>query len=262
MQRPWHGVLFAIAAAWASLATPLVTAQEASPPGDQSLVEPYTGPPIYLDQSDPPPPPTAVETSVKTEKYDDGSPRIERGVTKMSDDSFVADGIFREYYANKQRFVEGQYEAGEPTGEWVYYHENGKLAKKVSFVDGLPSGPIEIFRPDGTLAEKREFKAGVRSGEWVRFAEDGKQRLAEAHYKDGKPDGAWKAWHKSGQLLRETHFVDGQRDGEAREWNEDGSPLVVAQFKAGKRHGKTTQWLPNGEKVEREFADGKAVSSR
>src|SRR5687767_12351428 len=75
-------------------------------------VQPYTGPPIFLDEAEQVAEPTVVRTETVNEKYKDGTVRIEREIAHFSDNHFEANGKYREFYPNGKLFVEGQYVRG------------------------------------------------------------------------------------------------------------------------------------------------------
>jgi len=226
----------------------------------QLKIQPYTGDPILLEQPEAPPEPQIVERRVKkTAEFEDGKPRIVREVARYSDDSFVSNGSYKEYYQSGQVFVEGVFELGTRVGQWTYYHENGKVAKVVSYARGLPEGDVQVLRDDGTLKAKRTYKAGNRDGDWTMYDATGELILREEHYVDGKPEGVWKVWYESGKQWRETPFKAGVRDGTAIEWREDGSKRAEANFKEGLRDGPTISWSASGEKTEQLFEKGKRV---
>lgn len=224
-------------------------------------IEPYTGPPIYLPKAGESVPATEVESSVKKEDYKNGKVWIERGLTRFSDNSFVSDGVYREFYPDGQQFVEGEYDHGEPIGQWTYWRPTGQIAKKVTYKNGQPDGLIELFRADGTLEARKNFAEGKRDGEWETFAEDGQTRLTHHEYRQGTPTGDWKWWYENGQLQRESSFVDGKMNGVAQEWAEDGAKRAEVEFKEGKRHGLSKQWTPDGREVQQQYENGVPVST-
>ncbi|MEM1305075.1 MAG: toxin-antitoxin system YwqK family antitoxin [Planctomycetota bacterium] len=227
--------------------------------GEELKIERYTGPAIFLPEPDAPPPPRAVETRTDSSKYDDGTPRIERTVTRYSDDSFVSNGSFREYYQSGQLFVAGEFSAGLPAGEWTYYHATGEVSKKVTFERGQPSGVVTVLRADGTVAARRQFAAGKRTGVWRVYSEDGERVVQEQPYVDGKLDGAFKVWYDDGTLHRELNYKAGLRDGVSAEWDESGKKVAEVNFKAGLRDGSSIRWSPKGDKTERQYKGGKVV---
>ena len=205
------------------------------------------------------PPPSVVNTRTDKDKYEDGTPRIERTVTRYSDDSLVSNGDYREYYRTGTLFVEGSFSKGRPDGEWVYYHPTGELTKKVTFKKGQPDGKVEVLRADGTTLAEREYAAGKRAGVWKTYAEGGEQVLQEQSYANGKADGVWKTWFEDGTLQREVSFKAGERDGVSTEWDESGTKRGEVSYKAGKRDGPSIRWSSTGEKTERTYKAGKLV---
>lgn len=225
-------------------------------------VEPYTGPPIYLDEPETPPPPTVVDRQRATSNYPDGKLRWEREVARLSDNHFVADGYYREYYPDGKPFVEGTYKNGRQVGVWTYWHNNGTKSRQVTYKNGMPDGSWESHRADGTLEAKRSFKDGKREGEWIVYDDTGKQPLREEHYANGKPDGEWKLWFPSGKLNRQISFKNGKRDGLAVEYREDGSKALEGTYANGKLQGTTTLWSTDGRKVIQEYEGGRLVTER
>lgn len=222
-------------------------------------IEAYDGPPIYLEENSEVVPATVVGNTVQRDSYDNGKPKVERGLTKYSDNTLVSNGVYREYYQDGQQFVDGQFVDGAPTGEWTYWRPNGQLAKKVTYDRGRPDGQVEVRRADGTLEARRSYKLGKRDGLWELYAEDGETRIAEEPYTDGVRNGTSKSWFKNGNPLREITFVDGVVNGVALEWAEDGSKRGEVPFRDGKRHGVAKQWTADGREITQTYEDGKPV---
>ena len=223
-------------------------------------IEPYTGPPIFLDEAEQVAEPTIINQDTLTEKYKDGKARIERQIATFSDNHFEADGAYREYYPNGQLFVAGTYSRGRQNGEWTFYYENGQLNRKAAFKDGKPDGMREVYRADGTLSAKRGFSEGLRDGEWITYDATGEKPIAEERYDKGKPDGIWKYWHPNGQLRQQLAIKQGVRHGLYTEWDDKGTKVFEATFAEGKLHGTATRWFPNGRKTVQQYEDGKLVS--
>lgn len=262
--------------------TPATAAQ--SPSEDSALIEPYTGPPIYLDEGEKPPTAQIVETSLQSDKYANGKLRMERSVTRFSDDTLESNGLYREFFENGQLFVEGEYEKNKMTGKWTYYHRNGEVAKTVTYVAGKPDGVVETRDESGKLLSRQEYKEGVRGGEWTRYligkspktadeqsgqtdTEQGDAektdaepvQVREEHYLEGKPDGVWRSWSPSGRPLQQASFKAGVRDGAMIEWDAAGEKRIEANFVAGKRQGLTRVWTTDGKVIEQHYEDDKVV---
>lgn len=245
-----------------STATAVADGENADLKREPLKIAPYEGPAILLDEPQPSPPPTVVAKKIDApvEKYEDGTTKIERQVTKYSDNQFVNDGLYREYFPNGQKFIEGNYEIGEKKGAWKYWYENGQLRRSIAYVDGKPNGEWEVFRADGTLEAKRSFKAGQRDGEWLEYDPTGDVLLRRMPYRNGKPHGKWDQWLADGQEKASYVFVDGQRDGPGFEWDDEGNKRGEFYFKAGKLHGKVTHWTADGKVLVQEYKDGKIQS--
>ncbi len=229
---------------------------------DSVKIEPYTGPPIFLEEPEKiASAATIVTRDTKRDMYDDKKTvRVERELAVYSDNDFAADGKYREFYPDGKPFVEGQFRKGRQEGEWKYYFNNGQLNRKASFKDGKPDGSWEVHRADGTLSAKRGFKDGLRDGEWTTYDESGKKPLSEEHYIAGEEDGVWKVWFPNGQLRRQASFKKGKRDGVSTEWDEKGQKVAEAQYTDGKFNGTVTRWLPDGKKIEQQYENGRLKS--
>lgn len=223
-------------------------------------IEPYTGPPIFLEEAEQVAVPTIVRRETITEKNKDDSVRIEREIAHFSDNHFEADGNYREFYPNGKIFCEGKYVRGRQNGEWAFYYDSGQLNRKATFKDGKPDGVREVFRADGTLSSKRGFIDGQRDGDWIVYDKDGKTPLSEEHYDNGKPDGTWKYWHPNGKLKQQLTLKQGKRDGLVSEWDEKGEKRFEATFVDDKLHGTATRWYPDGRKIVQKYEEGRLVS--
>jgi antitoxin component YwqK of YwqJK toxin-antitoxin module len=226
----------------------------------REAIEPYTGPPIYLEQAAEVAPPTIVTRQTIKDEYEDGKLRVERQVARFSDNHFEADGFYREFYPSGNKFVEGQFLRGRQHGPWTYYHENGKVNRKATYKNGQPDGAWEVFRADGTLAAKRGFREGVRHGNWATYDATGEKQLRQENYDNGKLDGEFKVWFPNGQLRQQITFKQGQPHGLTAEWTDDGKKRGEVTFVDGKRDGTATLWLPDGRKIVQQYEDGRLIS--
>jgi antitoxin component YwqK of YwqJK toxin-antitoxin module len=226
---------------------------------DSVKIEPYKGPPIFLDEPEKiGVAPTIVTRETIKEKLGDG--RVEREVAHYSDNSFAADGSYKEFHPNGKVFIEGQFRKGKQEGEWTYYFDNGQVNRKSSYKNGKPNGSWEINRADGTLQAKRGFKDGLRDGEWMTYDDTGKKPKSEEHYIAGEPDGVWKTWYPSGQQRQQGSFKNGKRNGASVEFDEKGQKIMEAEYVDNKLNGTATRWFPDGRKVVQTYEAGKLKS--
>ena len=226
-------------------------------------VEPYTGPPIFLEEKEQVAPPKVVERKfAPPEMYRDSDQvRVEREIVVYSDNHFEADGDYREYYPDGQLFVEGSFSNGRQNGVWTYYHQNGKVNRKATYKDGQTDGSWEVYRADGTLAAKRAFSDGQRDREWIVYDASGERPIREEHYVRGKRDGVWKTWFPNGEPRQEVSFREGVKHGPSKEWNENGEVRADVNYVDGKLDGTATIVMPDGRKVIQEYEEGRLISN-
>ena len=192
---------------------------------------------VYLDEPEVDPPARESRRQKVQDKYDNGQIRFERNVSILSDDTFVNDGPYIEYYPDGQKFCEGNYIKGVMDGDWSYWHPNGELCKTLTLKNGKPEGAFEVHRADGTLEAKQSFKNGIRDGEWVSYFADGKTPKVKANILAGKVEGERTTYFENGQLRQQANFKAGQLDGVMTEYNETGKKIAEATFKDGKVQG-------------------------
>jgi antitoxin component YwqK of YwqJK toxin-antitoxin module len=252
--------LVALTAVLGVCAASALPTQAADEPADLEKIEPYDFQknPIFLDEPEAPPPASPVEKRVDSVKYaDEKTLRYEREIVRYSDNHFVADGFYREFYPNGEKFAEGQYDKGRQDGAWTYWFDNGKVNRKANYKDGQPDGNWEVYNAEGAIIAKRGFKNGRRDGTWVIYDATGKQTLREERYADGKADGVWKVWDPSGKQRSQMTFREGTREGPASEWDEEGNPRAEVNYKDGKLDGTATLHGRNGETIVQHYKDGK-----
>jgi hypothetical protein len=173
---PW---LLPLSVALLSFAGMTQVALAAEGDSKTETITPYDGPPIFLEEPEPQPAASLVEKRVDSDKYPDGKIRYEREIARYSDNRFVADGFYREFYPNGEKFAEGQYKNGRQEGTWTYWYDNGKVNRTVTYKNGRPDGSWEVHNADGAVVAKRGYKDGKRDGAWVVYDQTGKQPLRE-----------------------------------------------------------------------------------
>ena len=70
-------------------------------------------------------------------------------------------------------------------GEFLAWHDNGKLAKQSFYMNSFLNGEHKVWGDNGTL-------------------------MCHCFYKDDKLDGEFKTWYKHGQLRSHHFFKDGE----------------------------------------------------
>ncbi len=117
------------------------------------------------------------------------------------------------------------------TGDYRYYHPNGKLSHHYIYNNGLPWKVVEVNDPFGVPVQKgtlnngsgtlyiydeygnkesvTTFRNGFRNGEYKQYFDGGKIELL-GFYNDGKANGTWTYFYPSGEVKNYLRYVDGR----------------------------------------------------
>ena len=91
---------------------------------------------------------------------------------------------------------------------------------------------ITLYWPKGLLFWKRKAK------------------YAEGRMPDGKRDGRWMFWYKTGQKQLEGEYIKGKKTDIWVKWDECGAKIAEGEFLHGKMHGRWTDWYVNGQRAQ------------
>ncbi|MBX2963345.1 MAG: hypothetical protein KF687_12590 [Cyclobacteriaceae bacterium] len=128
-------------------------------------------------------------------------------------------------------WMEGDYENGKRTGEWITYFPSGNIAAHGKYENDHPVGKWEYFFEDGTMSSSGEYLEGYKQGYWSSFTPTGKL-LSEANYDQGT--GGYKEYYPSGKLKISGKVVEGFRQGPWVFYYEDGKKEGDCEFDRGK----------------------------
>jgi uncharacterized protein len=173
-------------------------------------------------------------------------------------------GLWQEWLDDKLVFS-GNYSAGRPDGDFVYYDRSGnelgkfsisdgtgtmltfwgnrKVASKQRLYKGTPDGRYEEFTNKGKRVVDARYAGGVRHGTWKELTPEGVVTL-EQHWKKGKLDGVTKKL-VDGKVSAEFHYVDAKAQGPYTEFR-NGKPSVTGQFTADRKSGTWTYYNADG----------------
>jgi len=75
-------------------------------------------------------------------------------------------------------------------------------------------------------------------------------KIGEAEFTDGKPNGFSRHWSKEGTLVLDTTMKNGEYHGPYHSWWDNGKPKEIGTFLNGKRIGKYQWYDSKGELIE------------
>ena len=167
-----------------------------------------------------------------TERYADGSVKIERQVTKDAAGNYVNHGTYTAYGPDGTVQKTGVFQNGKQQGKWTQSfakdeghlftadHETefqGPFTSEATFVEGQLDGTWTIKDRNGQNIVEWNFDHGARNGKWSWWYPNSDKRL-EATYKNGNLDGEVLEWNQGGQLGSKTTYVDGKRLDKVTGW--------------------------------------------
>lgn len=86
---------------------------------------------------------------------------------------------------------EGVFIDNEKDKEWIHTYENGQIAFKGEFLNGLAVGKHKWYHHNGQIELEGKYQSDTKQGDWIRYNENGEE-LIKITYKNGieiKVDG-------------------------------------------------------------------------
>ena len=139
-----------------------------------------------------------------------------------------------DYFAsNDQVQMQGEFFTINPeikTGEFKYYHENGKIKHVGKYSDNKEIGTHKWYFDNGELEAVENYSQGKLDGEYKEFNRNGKPST-ETYFENGLQNGQTKYYREDGSLNSEGLFKNGNRDGVWKYYDEQGNLLGTNEFK-------------------------------
>lgn len=196
--------------------------------------------------------------------FDNGKPYLKYTLVKSK-----RQGAAKEFYNNdaSSTYSEGSYKDSEYSGEWKFFHQNGKLSSQGSYdEDGRKTGEWKSYFDSGILSEIELYDGGRLNGLqkyydidgvlWQEFTyKKGKMLEYKAYKKDGSVIAEYKVngknfkvilYYPNGVKRREGAISDGELDGVWNDYTNFGVLKTETNYKDGLYQGKTINYHPNG----------------
>lgn len=163
----------------------------------------------------------------------------------QTDASGRREGAWKKLYDNGKTRFEGRFDKGIPTGEFRYYHENGKLRAVVSHAgDGLHATAV-LYNEKETLVASGQYHNEQKDGAWLYYNEKDGRVVAVENYDKGKPHGPWKVYFTGDTIVSEImHYRQGTREGAWIQYFPDGGIKAEASYLEDMLHGAFRAFTP------------------
>lgn len=161
-------------------------------------------------------------------------------------------GTRHTYHENGKIASKAFYNNGVKVGSEVFWYTNGKKAREVNWVDGVQHGLITQWSPLGRTLLKGQYFMGVPNKTWEWFDEEGTW-LKSSEFTEGTGvfyDFAFvQGTEEEGRtlaLITERSYQEGRLHGAEIRYFPDGSLRSEIHFRNGKKEGKFKEWYDNG----------------
>lgn len=135
---------------------------------------------------------------------------------------------------------------GRRQGQWIDYHDNGKIKSKGSFVNGFPVGEFIYFNERGVLCAKSVYSENRIDASTEIYSENGNV-VAKGFYKNKKRNGEWQYFDEiQGITILIETYQNGILDGRWISYYKTGEPQFEGQYKNGVKVGKWITYNPEG----------------
>ncbi len=239
---------------------------------------------------------------ITIKRYSKGS-LIERQKINRYNDNRNKEGEWLEFYEGIRFKKETNYKNGLLNGYYKEYdlngkliltllYENGKLLEEVNeastnivikevkneegniiesgpYIDDIPVGIHKNFDNEGNIIDSRIYddngillskgiidKEGKREGEWKDYYRSGNIR-AEGSYSGNKREGKWTFFFADGTIEQVGYYRIGLEEGQWIRYYNNGDIYVEESYFSGKRDGYYTEYDEEGNIItEGEYLDG------
>ena len=164
-------------------------------------------------------------------------------------------GAWTYFYENGRKKASGFYSQGKKGGLWRFFFENGELSQEVCYLTNAKAGTIKFYYENGALKSEGEMKDGHFSGPWHYYNED-ETLKASVLYAAGR--GIYKEVFADGTLKAKGLIIDGKSDSTWTYYFPSGQVEAIGKEKAGVKYGPWQYFFENGQLMsEGTYKEGK-----
>lgn len=152
------------------------------------------------------------------------------------------EGVSLSYFKNGQLQSKGNY-ANVPTGEWFFYHDNGKLESTGLFKDGNRIGVWKTYTDKEVIFEETDYgETGKKTGTYKSYDVDGNLEF-ELVYK-GEEIVSYKTFDNKGVVIKEAVKKKNTLDIEL--YHENGTVSTKGSYTKSNKTGLWEYFNPYG----------------
>ncbi|MBQ9213926.1 MAG: toxin-antitoxin system YwqK family antitoxin [Bacteroidales bacterium] len=183
------------------------------------------------------------------------------------DSNMLKQGKWIYYYdtLHTLKYSEGMYVDGKKQGIWVEYYRNKNVKSEITYVNNIPSGFACLYYDNGNPSEQGTWNSYGWVGEYKLFYRNGKVARILNYDENTLRTGVQKYYSQSGKLTMSGYWENGRAEGFVREYYDNGTLRSESHWAYGKINGVVKEYYEGGSlKAELVYNNGiyDAVSSR
>jgi antitoxin component YwqK of YwqJK toxin-antitoxin module len=153
-------------------------------------------------------------------------------------------GVWKKYYKNKRLRYTGNFVNGKEVGTFKYYSAaNSDFPIVVrEYNKDNDIADVKFYAINGVLESKGRMQGKKRIGKWIYFHENSKVVMSEENYIDGKLDGPYKTFYKSGKPTEVANYKNGLLHGSYLKYAIKGHIYQDFNYQNGKLNGSAVYY--------------------
>lgn len=176
----------------------------------------------------------------------------------VTDNKGQKQGDWIRVYEDGTTYYTGQFENGEPVGEFRYYYTSGELMTIATHINNQLTETVN-FRTDGSIMSKGQYLNQKKHGTWEMYSTKG-ILAGVTTYKEDVQEGLDEVYYDNGQLAERINYENGVKQGPYEEYFRNGKPKGTGSYANGKLHGEIVSYQsPNVLLYEGQTKDGVAI---
>ena len=178
-------------------------------------------------------------------------------VFNQVDNNNLKQGYWKKYYKDGKIAYQGYFMDDKPRGEFLRYHENGKLRARMIYSQCGDSAFTTLFYPLGKVIAKGLFYKNQKDGEWKYYTQAGMLVLVE-NFKYGAKHGEFKTYYPTGEVFELVNWKNDKKDGPTIQYYINGMFKTSVLFKNGLENGPVFTYYTTGDiRLEGAYLNGR-----
>lgn len=162
-------------------------------------------------------------------------PIISFSQINKTDSNGLRQGLWQKQQPNGKLIYEGNFNDGNPVGEWKRYHPGGQVKAVINYQQNSDSAFTQLFDKFGKKLAEGNYVNQTKEGNWTYFS--GKRKVAEEYFKLGFKNGISRKYFDSGELMEKTDWLNGMQHGNYQVFYKSGEPYLQCKMQNNQRNG-------------------------